>query len=182
MSVYTLELEGNNFYVGFSDDIPKRMAEHFLGRGSYWTRLHAPIKVLEVVPGNKELEAAKTISLMCRVGWRRVRGAAWCATELKSMPLPLARVLAQSPPRELPEEKAPGAYDYRGQTLYVRETDEGYTARVTGPLALRHSPEQGVKTLVAETESLARRAAELWVDAQRDGQDEGEIEPEAKCY
>jgi hypothetical protein len=119
--------------LAISDDIPKRMAEHFLGRGSYWTRLHPPIKVLEVVPGNKELEAAKTIALMCRVGWRRVRGAAWCATELKSMPLPLARVLAQSPPRELPEEKAPGAYDYRGQALYVRETEEGYTARVTGP-------------------------------------------------
>ena len=103
MAVYTLELQGGNFYVGYSDDIPKRMAEHFLGRGSHWTRLHPPIKMLEVVPGNKELEAAKTIALMCRVGWRRVRGAAWCATELKSMPLPLARVLAQNPPRELPE-------------------------------------------------------------------------------
>ena len=180
MSVYTLELQGGNFYVGFSDDIPKRMAEHFLGRGSYWTRLHPPTKVLEVVPGNKELEAAKTISLMCRVGWRRVRGAAWCATELKSMPLPLARVLAQSPPRELPEERPPGAYDYRGQALYVRETDEGYTARVTGPLALRHSPEQGVKTLVAETESLVRRAAETWVDTQHDGQDERDGEEGAR--
>ena len=78
MSVYTLELQGGNFYVGYSDDIPKRMAEHFLGRGSYWTRLHAPIKVPEVVPGNKELEAAKTIALTCRVGYRKVRGAAWC--------------------------------------------------------------------------------------------------------
>ena len=98
------------------------------------------------------------------------------------MPLPLVRVLAQKPPKELPEEKGIGAYDYRGQAIYVRETDECYTARVTGPLALRHSPDQGVKTLVAETESLARRAAELWVDARQEGQDEGEIEPEAKCY
>ena len=76
MSVYTLELEGGNFYVGFSDDIPKRIAERFLSRGSKWTRLHPPIKVLQVVPGDKELESAKTIALMCRVGWRRVRGAA----------------------------------------------------------------------------------------------------------
>ena len=68
MAVYTLELDGGNYYVGFTDDIPKRMAEHFLGRGSHWTRLHPPIKVLEVVPGNKELESAKTIALMCRVG------------------------------------------------------------------------------------------------------------------
>jgi predicted GIY-YIG superfamily endonuclease len=38
MAVYTLELDGGNYYVGFTDDIPKRMAEHFLGRGSRWTR------------------------------------------------------------------------------------------------------------------------------------------------
>ena len=93
-----------------------------------------------------------------------------------------AREGPSAEPRELPEEKAPGAYDYRGQAIYVRDTEEGYTARVTGSLALRHSPDQGVKTLAAETESLARRAAELWVDAQHDGQDEGEREPEATCY
>ena len=68
MSVYTLELEVGHFYVGYSDDIPKRMTERFLGRGSRWTRLHPPNKVLEVAPGNKELEAAKTIALVCRIG------------------------------------------------------------------------------------------------------------------
>ena len=175
MSVYTLELANGKFYVGYSDDIPKRMAEHFLGRGAYWTRLNPPIKVLEVVPGNKELEAAKTIALMCRVGWRNVRGAAWCATEMRGMPLLLARVLAQRPPRELPEERGNGAYEYLGQAICVRQTDEGFSARVTGPLAMRHSPEQGVKTLVAATESLARRVAESWVDTRNDeGHCEGE--------
>ena len=130
------------------------------------------------MPGNKELEAAKTIALMCRVGWRNVRGGAWCATELKGMPLPLARVLAQKPPKELPlDRERKAAYEYRGQAIYVRETEEGYTARVTGPLALRNSPDQGVKTLVAETESLARRAAESWVDTRNgEGQDDCEGE------
>ena len=64
----------------------------------------------------------------------------------------------------------------------MREAEEGHTARVTGPLALRRSPEQGVKTLAAETESLARRAAEKWVDAGHVGQDEGDGEVEAECY
>ena len=53
MSVYTLELANGKFYVGHSDDIPKRIAEHFLGRGAYWTRLNPPIKVLEVVPATR---------------------------------------------------------------------------------------------------------------------------------
>ena len=98
------------------------------------------------------------------------------------MPLPLVRILAQKPPRELPEERGIGAYDDRGQAIYVRETEEGYAARMTGPLALRHSPDQGVKTLAAETESLARRAAETWVDTQHDGQEECDGELEGARY
>jgi predicted GIY-YIG superfamily endonuclease len=36
MSVYTLELEGGRFYVGYTDDVPRRIAEHFMGRGAHW--------------------------------------------------------------------------------------------------------------------------------------------------
>ena len=93
-----------------------------------------------------------------------MRGAAWCATELKGMPLPLARVLASKPPRELPDEKGMSAYEYKEQAIYLREEGDGFLARVTGPFALRISPDQGVKRFVAETESLAREAAETWVD------------------
>ena len=79
MSVYTLELEGGKYYVGYSDDVPRRIAEHWMSRGSYWTRMHPPIRVLEVIPGNKELENATTIALMCKYGWRHVRGGLWCS-------------------------------------------------------------------------------------------------------
>ena len=65
MSVYTLELENGIYYVGFTEDVPRRIAEHWLQRGSLWTRAHRPIRVLEVVPGGTDLEAAKTIALMC---------------------------------------------------------------------------------------------------------------------
>ena len=121
MSVYTLEVEGGNYYVGCSDDVPRRIAEHFLGRGALWTRVHRPVKVLEVVAGNKELGNAKTVPMMCRRGWRTVRGGAWCATELKDMPLSLARVLASKPPRELPDDKGRSAYEYKEQAIYLRE-------------------------------------------------------------
>ena len=91
--------------------------------------------------------------------------------------MPLARVLAQRPPRELPEERGNGAYEHLGQAICVRQTDEGFSVRVAGPLAVRHSPEQGVKTLVAATESLARRAAESWVDRRND-EGQGDCEGE----
>ena len=162
--MYTLELEGGNYYVGYSDDVPRRICEHSLGRGAIWTRLHPPIKVLEVVPGSKELENAKTIALMCRKDWRCVRGGQWCSTEMNAMPLPLARVLASKPPRELPDEKGRSAYEYRDQAIYVREEPDGFIARVTGPLAAQSCPSQGVKSFAADTESLARQAAERWID------------------
>ena len=101
MSVYVLELEGCNFYVGYSDDVPRRIAEHWLGRGSMWTRAHPPVRVLDVVPGGKDLENATAIVLMIKHDWRHVRGGAWCSVELRSMPIPLARALAGRPPREV---------------------------------------------------------------------------------
>ena len=101
MSAYTLELEGGRFYVGYTDDVPRRIAESSLGRGSHWARTHPPVKVLEVVPGNKELENATSIALMCRHGWRNVRGGMWCSVEMRSMPVPLARALAQKPTRQV---------------------------------------------------------------------------------
>ena len=35
VSVYTLKLADDNYYMGFSDDVPRRIAEHFLGRGTH---------------------------------------------------------------------------------------------------------------------------------------------------
>jgi hypothetical protein len=87
---------------------------------------------------------------------------------MKGMPLPLARVLAQRPPRELPEERGNGAYEYLGQAIYVREEGDGFVARVTGPLAVHSCPGQGVRTFVGESEDLVRAAAERWVDGWRE--------------
>ena len=157
MSVYVLELEGGRYYIGYTDDVPRRIAEHFLGRGAHWTRTHAPVKVLEVVPGNKELENATTIALMCKYGWRNVRGGMWCSVEMKSMPTPLARALAQRPPREIPE--ATGyAYERQDHLIYVQE-DDAWNARVTGPLTLNTR----AKTFKADTEAAVKEAAEGWI-------------------
>jgi hypothetical protein len=132
MSVYTLELADGYFYVGYSDDVDRRTAEHFLGRGSMWTRLHPPVKVLSVVPGTKELENSTTIALMCIHGWRKVRGGAWCSIELKSMPLPLSRALASKPP---PDIRVSGvSHDYNNHLIHV--DGPPWNARVSGPTTI----------------------------------------------
>ena len=64
--VYTLELEGGNFYVGHSLDVETRIAAHFLGNGAgaRWTNLHRPVRVLSVVPGDTLLENCTPIALI----------------------------------------------------------------------------------------------------------------------
>jgi hypothetical protein len=158
MSVYTLELEGGYFYVGYSDDVDRRIAEHFLGRGSMWTRLHPPVRVLDVVPGTKELENCTTIALMSTHGWRVVRGGAWCSVELKSMPLPLARALAGKPP---PDVRVNGvSHDYNNHLIYI--DGPPWTARVSGPSTLDRP--KGFRLFGCESEEAVRRMAEQWLD------------------
>jgi hypothetical protein len=158
MSVYSLELADGCFYVGYSDDVDRRIAEHFLGRAAMWTRMHAPIRVLDVVPGTKELENCTTIALMCTHGWRKVRGGAWCSIELKTMPLPLARALAGKPP---PEIKVSGvSHDYNNHLIHV--DGPPWTARISGPGTLDRL--KGFRTFGSGTGEDARRMAMQWLD------------------
>ena len=158
MSVYTLELEGGRYYVGYSDDVPRRIAEHFLARGSGWTRTHAPVRVLDVVPGGKDLETATTIALMIRYGWRNVRGGPYCAIHLRSMPVPIARALASRGPREL--QVSGKTVEYRDHLIHT--DGPPFTARLSGPATLNLS--KHVRIFRGETEEEASQAAEEWVD------------------
>ena len=75
------------------------------------------------------------------------------------MPTPLARALAQRPPREIPEA-AGYAYEYQDHLVYVQE-DGAWNARVTGPLTLNTR----AKTFKANTEAAVKQAAEDWLRA-----------------
>ena len=73
------------------------------------------------------------------------------------MPTPLARALAQRPPREIPE--ATGcAYECQDHFIYVQE-DDAWNARVTGPLTLNTR----AKTFKADSEATVKQAAEEWI-------------------
>ena len=58
--VYTLELEGGNYYVGFTTDLNRRLFEHFNDAGSLWTKEHKPIRIVSVCIGDKERENEET--------------------------------------------------------------------------------------------------------------------------
>ena len=67
-SVYVLRLQDHCWYVGYSADPETRIASHFLGRGAQWTRLHPPVVVESLQPGDEKLENVVTIALMVKRG------------------------------------------------------------------------------------------------------------------
>lgn len=83
--LYVLALADSCFYVGLTSDIDNRMAQHFAGEGTEWTKLHAPQQVLHTIcTGTKDGRAAEqmedeaTLTLMLRHGIDKVRGGHFC--------------------------------------------------------------------------------------------------------
>ena len=94
MSVYVLECspreeEGASFptfYVGYTENLTKRIAQHFLGAGSAWTKKFKPLRVLSVQEGGKKLETAVTVQMMITHGWKNVRGSGWSSVVMEIPP------------------------------------------------------------------------------------------------
>lgn len=77
--VYVLELENDCIYVGATMNFNVRMAQHFAGMGAKWTKLHKPLKVLEVLyPLTPGLENKITQKYFELKGKEKVRGGSWC--------------------------------------------------------------------------------------------------------
>ena len=82
---YVLELEPAamgarpNYYVGISlCSLHSRLASHFAGRGSRWTRQHKPVKIHSIRWGGTEVERNVTIQMARVHGAAHVRGGPWC--------------------------------------------------------------------------------------------------------
>jgi predicted GIY-YIG superfamily endonuclease len=77
--VYTLRLrspvgEAKRFYVGSSDHVQVRVAEHFHSGGAAFTKKFAPLEIWNIKPGDRHDEAAETRSTHARI---RNRLRAW---------------------------------------------------------------------------------------------------------
>lgn len=95
--VYVWQLEDGKFYVGYSENLSRRVDEHLTGEGAVWTKKYHPVSIIEIVRGDKEVEKQKTLEYMRLKGWENVRGSHWCQLEYKSAPLELTKV----PPHKL---------------------------------------------------------------------------------
>ena len=91
--VYVLQLEGDNWYVGWSADLHTRIASHFLGAAAKWTKLHKPVMVHSVRPGNTTLENCITVQLMCQHGWEKVRGGSYTNVEMEKPPACISKAM-----------------------------------------------------------------------------------------
>ena len=86
--IYVLSLEGGNYYVGKSGNIPKRLHDHFRGQGSAWTKIFKPIEVMDILE-NKSLfmEDIVTKQLMYEYGIPYVRGGSYSQIKLSECDL-----------------------------------------------------------------------------------------------
>lgn len=77
--VYVLLLKNAHFYIGITDNLKKRIKQHFPGIGAVWTKQYPPVKVLEVIPnGSLLLETKITRDYMNRYGKDRAHGSKYC--------------------------------------------------------------------------------------------------------
>jgi len=79
--IYVLKLIDDRYYVGRTGNILRRLEEHFTIGGSIYTKKYKPIKVQEELTTDDE--RIKTIEIMEKYGWEKVRGACWCSLEIK---------------------------------------------------------------------------------------------------
>ena len=82
--IYVLQLIEDRYYVGRTGNILRRIEQHFTGLGAIYTKTYKPIKVIEVSEEfTSNDERIKTIEIMEKYGWEKVRGACWCCLEIK---------------------------------------------------------------------------------------------------
>ena len=83
--VYTLKLENDCFYVGYSENLNRRLFQHFNGEGSKWCKLHKPIELVNAQLGGKAEESIETLRLMGIHGKDKVRGGGYTNIDIKTV-------------------------------------------------------------------------------------------------
>ncbi len=83
-NIYILRLEDNNYYVGYTDDVKKRVKEHMEGKGSTFTKMYKPINLVKVYENVTPSKVDRfVIKYMKKYGMDSVRGGSYKNIELK---------------------------------------------------------------------------------------------------
>jgi hypothetical protein len=86
--IYVLKLENNKYYIGKSTNPKSRIHKHFSNNGSVWTKIHKPIKVIEIISNCDIYDEDKiTLKYMDKYGIKNVRGGYFCQPSLTSIQL-----------------------------------------------------------------------------------------------
>ena len=78
-TIYVLLCEDDRYYIGKTErKIEKRIEEHFTNNGSYWTKKYKPIKVVETIKSDDNMDEDKyTKKYMLMYGIEKVRGGSY---------------------------------------------------------------------------------------------------------
>jgi putative endonuclease len=78
--VYSLNLKNGKKYVGMTQNLEKRMGQHFLGKGAKWTQKNKPVSINHVQKCKSYESAKKAETIVYKKmrdyhGIKKVRGA-----------------------------------------------------------------------------------------------------------
>ena len=116
--VYVLRLENLKFYVGITYHLNIRFAQHTMGLGAKWTKIHRPISIDYV--SFTESERDLTLKYMKTYGWENVRGGGWCQVKMDDAPMPLRKNEKATIKR--PRGRAPKGHNWNNQLGKWQET------------------------------------------------------------
>ena len=81
--IYCLLLENNKYYIGKTNNPNYRLNDHLKGKGSAWTRLHKPVKLLELITNCDDYDEDKYVRIyMDKYGINNVRGGSFSKIKL----------------------------------------------------------------------------------------------------
>lgn len=82
VSIYILSLENNKYYIGKSHNPNDRIMEHLDGKGSQFTKLYKPKKLIEIISDSDDYDEDKyTLQYMDKYGIENVRGGSFSQIE-----------------------------------------------------------------------------------------------------
>tara|TARA_A100001015_G_scaffold291927_1_gene366672 strand:- start:1912 stop:2526 length:615 start_codon:yes stop_codon:yes gene_type:complete len=84
--IYCLLLENNKYYIGKTKNPQYRLEDHKKGRGSQWTKVHKPIKLLELIDNCDDYDEDKYVRIyMDKYGIDNVRGGSFSKVKLSQV-------------------------------------------------------------------------------------------------
>ena len=76
--IYVIHLQNDKYYIGKTVNPHFRFETHFTNNGAEWTKLHKPIKILELIPNCDDYDEDKyTYKYMDKYGIDNVRGGSY---------------------------------------------------------------------------------------------------------